>query len=155
MAAVQTRAQEIARPDPSQGIQSRTPLAGSGGRKQGSGIEHGLVCIFSELEPCQSFPFRFKIGRPYVQPARRKCLFRYFYFMDRGFGLIHVKLQTWFPMQMQVYVNGHEWLARKLIAKIPRSRKWRATDRGRRVMAATLRLREASFHKLFQNASFS
>jgi len=27
---------------------------------------------------------------------------------------MHVKLQTWFPLQIQVYVNGHEWLARKL-----------------------------------------
>jgi hypothetical protein len=35
-----------------------------------------------------------------VQTARRKCLFIYFYFMDRQFGLIHVKLQTWFPMQI-------------------------------------------------------
>jgi len=34
--------------------------------------------------------------------------------MDREFGLIHVKLQTWFPLPIQVYVNGHEWLARKL-----------------------------------------
>ena len=36
--------------------------------------------------------------------------------MDREFGLIHLKLQTWFPMQIQVYVNGHEWLERKLTA---------------------------------------
>jgi hypothetical protein len=43
-----------------------------------------------------------------------KCLFLYYYFMDRDFCLIHVKLQTWFPLQVQVYVNGHEWLARKL-----------------------------------------
>jgi hypothetical protein len=34
--------------------------------------------------------------------------------MDRDFGLIHVRLQTWFPLQLQVNVNGHEWLARKL-----------------------------------------
>ena len=34
--------------------------------------------------------------------------------MDRDFGLVHVKLQTWFPLPIQVYVNGHEWLARKL-----------------------------------------
>jgi hypothetical protein len=27
---------------------------------------------------------------------------------------MHVKLETWFPLQIQVYVNGHEWLARKL-----------------------------------------
>ncbi len=34
--------------------------------------------------------------------------------MDRDFGVIHVRVQTWFPLQRQVYVNGHEWLARKL-----------------------------------------
>jgi len=36
--------------------------------------------------------------------------------MDRRLGLIHVRIQTWFPMPIQVYVNGHEWLARKLEA---------------------------------------
>lgn len=36
--------------------------------------------------------------------------------MEPDFGLIHVKIQTWFPMTMQVYVNGQEWLARKLTA---------------------------------------
>jgi hypothetical protein len=77
-------------------------------------IEQGLVCIFSVLEPCRSFSFQFAKGRPFIQSAKRKCLFLYFYFMDRGLGLIHVKLQTWFPMSIQVYVNGHEWLARKL-----------------------------------------
>ena len=58
--------------------------------------------------------FRFEKGKPFVQTARGKCLFLYFYFMDPAFSLIHVKLQTWFPLQIQVYVNGHEWLARKL-----------------------------------------
>jgi hypothetical protein len=80
------------------------------------GIKRGLVCIFSVLEPCRTFSFKFEKGRPFVQSARRKCLFIYFYFMDRKFGLIHVKLQTWFPMQIQVYLNGHDWLERKLTA---------------------------------------
>jgi hypothetical protein len=80
------------------------------------GIKRGLVCIFSVLEPCRTFSFKFEKGRPFVQSARRKCLFIYFYFMDREFGLIHVKLQTWFPMQIQVYLNGHDWLERKLTA---------------------------------------
>ena len=77
-------------------------------------IEEGLICIFSVLEPCRTFSFRFEKGKPFVASARRKCLFLYYYFMDREFGLIHVKLQTWFPLPIQVYVNGHEWLARKL-----------------------------------------
>jgi hypothetical protein len=47
------------------------------------GIEEGLVCIFSLLEPCRTFSFCFQKERPYVQSARRKCLHLYFYFMDR------------------------------------------------------------------------
>jgi hypothetical protein len=77
-------------------------------------IEDGLICVLSVLEPCRTFSFRSEKGKPFVASARRKCLFLYYYFMDRDFGLIHVKLQTWFPLQIQMYVNGHEWLARKL-----------------------------------------
>jgi len=77
-------------------------------------IEEGLICIFSVLEPCRTFSFRTEKGKPFVASARRKCLFQYFYFINRDFGLMHVKLQTWFPLLIQVYVNGHEWLARKL-----------------------------------------
>ena len=80
------------------------------------GITEGLVCIFSIVQPCRSFAFRFEKGRPFVQSAKRKCLALYFYFIDADFGLIHVRLQTWFPMEIQVYLNGHEWLARKLTA---------------------------------------
>ena len=75
-------------------------------------IEEGLICVFSVLEPCRTFSFRTEKGKPFVASARRKCLFLYFYFINREFGLMHVKLQTWFPLQIQVYVNGHEWLAR-------------------------------------------
>jgi hypothetical protein len=34
--------------------------------------------------------------------------------IDRELGFIHIRLQTWFPFQVQVYLNGHEWLARQL-----------------------------------------
>jgi hypothetical protein len=78
------------------------------------GIREGLVCVFAVVEPCRTFSLRWREGAAFIQSARRKCLSLYYYFMDRDLGLIHVRLQTWFPMQMQVYVNGHEWLARKL-----------------------------------------
>ena len=78
------------------------------------GIERGLVCVFSVLEPCRTFSFRFSKGKPFVQCARRKCLFLYYYIMDPRLGLVHVKIQTWFPMMIQVYLNAHEWLAAKL-----------------------------------------
>jgi hypothetical protein len=38
----------------------------------------------------------------------------------------------------------------KLIAKIPRSRRWRITDRGKQVMAASLALRDVAFPELFR-----
>src|SRR4029077_7319847 len=38
----------------------------------------------------------------------------YFYYLDREFGWMHVRLQTWFPFAIQVCVNGREWLARKM-----------------------------------------
>ena len=41
----------------------------------------------------------------------------YYYFLDPEFGLMHVRLQTWFPYTVQVYVNGHEWLARQMLHK--------------------------------------
>jgi len=44
--------------------------------------------------------------------------------MDRDFGLIHVRVQTWFPLQIQIYLNGHEWLARKLTAHAVRYTKY-------------------------------
>jgi len=31
--------------------------------------------------------------------------------------LIHVRLQTWLPFTVQVYVNGHEWLAQQMVQK--------------------------------------
>ena len=36
---------------------------------------------------------------------------------DRDLGLLHVRVQTWFPLQVQVYLNGHEWLQRRLTAR--------------------------------------
>jgi hypothetical protein len=78
------------------------------------GIEQGLVCVFGLVQPCWTFSFPSRKATTYIRRARRQCIFLYFYFMDRDFGLIHVSIQTWFPMTIQVYLNGHEWLARKL-----------------------------------------
>jgi hypothetical protein len=30
---------------------------------------------------------------------------------------MHVRLSTWMPFTIQVYINGHDWLARQLDAK--------------------------------------
>jgi hypothetical protein len=78
------------------------------------GIAKGLVCVFSELETCPSFKIAYGKDRPRIQSAPRKCLCVYYYFLHPELGLIHVRLQTWFPFVVQVAVNGHEWLARQM-----------------------------------------
>ena len=67
--------------------------------------------------PAQSFKLAWGEGRPRLVSAQPKCLCIYFYDLDRTFGLIHLRLQTWFPFTIQVYRNGHEWLARQLSRK--------------------------------------
>jgi hypothetical protein len=69
------------------------------------GITDGLVCVFATVEPCRSFRLAYGQGRPVIRPAWRKCLFLYFYFLDRQFGLLHVRLQTWFPFTMGMSRN--------------------------------------------------
>lgn len=76
-----------------------------------AGITTGLVCVFSELETCPSFKIAYAQGCPRIQAAARKCLCVYYYFLHPELGLIHVRLQTWFPFVLQIAVNGHEWLA--------------------------------------------
>ena len=80
------------------------------------GITAGLVCIFSVLEVCMSFDVQGnrKTCKLEVVRRQRKCLHYYFYYQDAEFGLIHIRLQSWFPFDIQVYVNGREWLARQL-----------------------------------------
>ena len=74
------------------------------------GITEGLICVFSTVEPAMCFA----LAGGAVRPRLRKCLHLYFYVIDRELGFIHIRLQTWFPFQIQVYLNGHEWLARQL-----------------------------------------
>jgi hypothetical protein len=77
-------------------------------------VTEGLVCILAAVESCQSFKLAYGEGRPRLVPARRKCLCLYYYFMDRQFGLMHVRIATWFPFTVQVCLNGHDWLARQM-----------------------------------------
>ena len=79
-------------------------------------ITEGLICVLSCVEPCQSFTIRRDRASRHLQliSQERKCLHLYFYYLDRDFGLMHVRLQTWLPCSIQVCVNGREWLARQM-----------------------------------------
>jgi hypothetical protein len=80
-------------------------------------ITDGLVCVFARNEENHSFGLRYGKGRPVLVKNSPHCLTLYFYYMDRHFGLMHVRLCTWMPFTIQVYINGHEWLARQMNAK--------------------------------------
>ena len=80
------------------------------------GVREGLVCVLSAVEPCRSFSV---VGNRTshlleVVRRRRKCLHLYLYLIDPEFGWMHVRIQTWAPWEIQVYVNGREWLARRM-----------------------------------------
>jgi hypothetical protein len=78
------------------------------------GVGEGLVCVGRILEPCFSFAVMPGEGRPRLVRKRRQCLSFYYYFLDRRFGLMHVRVESWFPLTIQVCLNGHDWLARRM-----------------------------------------
>jgi hypothetical protein len=81
-----------------------------------SPIAEGLVCVLTCVEPCQTFSIRKDPARKLLRLVGepRKCLHVYFYYIDRDFGLMHIRLQTWLPFPIQVCLNGREYLARQL-----------------------------------------
>lgn len=80
------------------------------------GIVEGLICILATLEACRSFGVHKNAQSQQleIKAERRKCLHFYFYYYDAEFGLMHVRLQSWFPFTVQIYINGREWLDRQL-----------------------------------------
>jgi len=51
-----------------------------------------------------------------IESAWRFIYLYYFYLQDAALGRMFIRLCPYFPFNIQVYVNGHEWLARQLIA---------------------------------------
>jgi hypothetical protein len=82
------------------------------------GIQEGLICVFSAVEPCFSYEVRRDAQQRKLQLRGRtqKCLHYYFYLQHPIFGFMHLRLQTWFPLSIHIAINGREWLARQLDA---------------------------------------
>jgi hypothetical protein len=91
----ETRARELARTD---------------------GIKEGLIAIFTAVEPCWSYSVRGdrQTKEIHLVLEPRKCLHLYHYYQHRDFGLMHARVQTWFPFTVEVCLNGREWLARQM-----------------------------------------
>ena len=68
------------------------------------------------MEPCATYkPWHDKeTHETYLKPEDGKCLHYYFYFLDEELGLTYVRVPTWLPCRLQVYFNGHNWLAAQL-----------------------------------------
>jgi hypothetical protein len=78
-------------------------------------VQDGLICVLTCLEPCRTyFQRNAPSGDSWLEEKRGKCLHLYHYFNDPQFGLLHVRLQTWFPFTVQICLNGREWLCRQL-----------------------------------------
>lgn len=80
------------------------------------GDHPGLVHIFSALEPCTAYkPWHDKKAhRTFLKYDNSKGLHYYFYFIHETLGLCYVRVPTWCPFRLQIYFNGHNWLAAEL-----------------------------------------
>jgi len=73
-------------------------------------ISSGLVCAISTLEPSPTFEHR----GTHIIRRDRPCHVLYHYQIDPEIGWMHARLQTWFPFNVQIAINGREWLARQM-----------------------------------------
>jgi hypothetical protein len=85
---------------------------------QTDGITKGLVALLTCVEPCTTFSLRSneKTSRSELCSRFAKCLHLYYYLIDPVFGFMNARIQTWFPFNVQICINGREWLARQMDA---------------------------------------
>ena len=71
-------------------------------------VDEGLICVLKTLESCRTAKIVGGEGRHFLKSSSTKCLHYYLYYLDKEFGFMFVKIQTWFPFNIQVYINGRE-----------------------------------------------
>jgi hypothetical protein len=84
------------------------------GQRDEHKVKEGLIGILCVQETCPTFKLAYADKRPILVPRKVPQRVLYYYFLDANLGLMHVRLQTWAPFTCQIYVNGHEFLARKM-----------------------------------------
>jgi hypothetical protein len=78
-------------------------------------VRQGLVCVLQCVEPCWTFDTaKMPDGRLIIRGERGKCSHLYHYYIHPQFGWMYVRLQTWLPFELQIGINGREWLARQM-----------------------------------------
>jgi hypothetical protein len=86
--------------------------------RQRDRIDEGLIAVLSAVEQCRTWFVRGNRAerKLRLEMGWGKCTHLYFYLLHPVFGLMHLRLQTWFPFLLQVCLNGREWLARQMQA---------------------------------------
>lgn len=79
-------------------------------------LEEGLIGVFGCVEPCRTY---FLCGNRQTRKLEfklesGKCQHFYFYHLHPEFGLMHLRLQSWFPFAVHICLNGREWLRRQM-----------------------------------------
>ena len=77
---------------------------------------NGLITAFSAVEVCNTMTVKPNHETEKLEVTSRptKCKHYYFYYNDEEFGLMYIKIQTWFPYNVQIYINGREYLSKLL-----------------------------------------
>jgi len=80
-------------------------------------VDEGLICVLKAVEPCKTYDLKGgrRGGRVWLESKFGKCQHLYHYFLDRRFGFMSARIQTWFPFTIQIWINGREWLHRRFI----------------------------------------
>jgi hypothetical protein len=78
------------------------------------GVREGLVCVLKCVEPCWTFVLNSVDKQLVIQGKEGRCAHLYHYYLHPVFGWCYVRLQTWFPFEVQIYINGREWLCRQM-----------------------------------------
>lgn len=74
----------------------------------------GLICALSAVEICNTMTVKPNHETKQLEVTSRptKCKHYYFYYNDEEFGWMFLKIQTWFPYNVQIYINGREYLSK-------------------------------------------
>jgi hypothetical protein len=87
-------------------------------RQKEKDIKEGLIGIWACVESCNTFRSTYDPVKKYpsLRNEKSRCKHLYFYFDDPVYGFMSARLQTWLPYEIQIALNGREWLSRSLDA---------------------------------------
>ncbi|MEK7754190.1 MAG: hypothetical protein AAB403_06075 [Planctomycetota bacterium] len=85
-------------------------------RQKATGITSGLIGAWSFLESGRSYRAHYdaEAGHPQLRPYTSAHKHLYVYLDHEDYGLMNLRIQTWFPYSIQIAMNGRQWLRRSL-----------------------------------------